>query len=147
VATTVRTILTYSGRAGTVTAMSDTTDAYSIGVIVAEMDLLIESRQAGDWSIVDVKGEVDLYSAPRLKDRLGELTAAGRDHIAVDLAGVEFLDSTGLGVLIGALKRCREAGGILALAAPRDPVRKVLAITGLDRVFPVHDTVEQVTSS
>jgi anti-sigma B factor antagonist len=147
VATTVRRILTYSGRDGTVTVMSDTTDAYSIGDLVAEMDLLIETRQAGDWSILEVKGEVDLYSAPRLKERLGELTGGGRSQIVVNLEAVEFLDSTGLGVLIGALKRCREAGGTLALAAPREPVRKVLAITGLDRVFPIHDSVEQATSS
>jgi anti-sigma B factor antagonist len=111
------------------------------------MDLLIESRQAGDWSIVDVKGEVDLYSAPRLKERLAELTGAGRSRVTVNLEAVEFLDSTGLGVLIGALKRCREAGGTLALAAPREPVRKVLSITGLDRVFPVHESVEQATAS
>jgi anti-sigma B factor antagonist len=113
---------------------------------MAEMDLLVESRRAGDWSIVEVKGEVDLYSAPRLKERLAELTSSGHSRIAVDLEGVEFMDSTGLGVLIGALKRCREADGTLALAAPRQPVRKVLSITGLDRVFPVHDSVEQATA-
>jgi anti-sigma B factor antagonist len=114
---------------------------------MSEMDLLVESRQAGDWSIVEVKGEVDLYSAPRLKERLAELTVSGRSRITVNLEGVEFMDSTGLGVLIGALKRCREAEGTLALAAPREPVRKVLSITGLDRVFPVHDSVEQATAS
>jgi anti-sigma B factor antagonist len=127
--------------------MSDTGAAYSIGVIVAEMELLVETRAAGDWSIVEVKGEVDLYTAPRLKERLNELTGSGRSRIAVNLESVEFLDSTGLGVLIGALKRCREAGGTLALAAPREPVRKVLSITGLDRVFPVHDSVEQATAT
>jgi anti-sigma B factor antagonist len=127
--------------------MSDTRDTYSIWVTVSDMNLMVESRQVGDWSIVEVKGEVDLYSAPRLKERLAELTGAGRTRIAVDLGAVEFLDSTGLGVLIGALKRCREARGTLGLVAPREPVRKVLSITGLDRVFPVHDSVEQATAS
>jgi anti-sigma B factor antagonist len=114
---------------------------------MTEAELTVETRDAGDWSIVAVKGEVDLYSAPRLKERLADLTASGRTRITVNLEGVEFLDSTGLGVLIGALKRCREAGGNLALAGPRGPVRKVLSITGLDKVFPLHESVEQATSS
>jgi anti-sigma B factor antagonist len=109
-------------------------------------NLLLETKDAGGWTVVEAKGEVDLYTAPRLKDRLVELAGGGRSRIAVDLGGVEFMDSTGIGVLISGLKRCREAGGELALAAPRDPVRKVLAITGLDRVFPIHDSVGEATA-
>jgi anti-sigma B factor antagonist len=109
-------------------------------------NLLLETRTAGDWTVVQAKGEVDLYTAPRLKDELTGLAGGGRARVTVDLEGVEFLDSTGLGVLISGLKRCREAGGELKLAAPREPVRKVLSITGLDRVFPIHDTVEEATS-
>lgn len=107
--------------------------------------LLLETREGGDWTIVDVKGEVDLYTAPRLKTLLTDITAGGRSNIAVDFAGVEFMDSTGLGVLISGLKRCREAGGSLALVAPTGPVRKVLSITGLDRVFAIHDGVDELT--
>jgi anti-sigma B factor antagonist len=107
--------------------------------------LLLESREAGDWTVVDVKGEVDLYTAPRLKALLTDLTASGRTNIAVDFAGVEFMDSTGLGVLISGLKRCREAGGTLALVSPIEPVRKILTITGLDQVFAIHDSVDEVT--
>jgi anti-sigma B factor antagonist len=57
------------------------------------------------------------------------------------------MDSTGLGVLISGLKRCREAGGTLALVAPTEPVRKVLGITGLDQVFTIHDDLADVTGS
>jgi anti-sigma B factor antagonist len=109
-------------------------------------NLLLETRQAGDWTVVEAKGEVDLYTAPRLKEELAGLAGGGRARVTVDLGGVEFLDSTGLGVLISGLKRCRQAGGDLRLAAPREPVRKVLSITGLDRVFPIHDTVDDATS-
>jgi anti-sigma B factor antagonist len=109
-------------------------------------NLLIEMREAGDWIVLDAKGEIDLYTAPRLKEQVAELAAGGSPRVAVNLEGVEFMDSTGLGVLISGLKRCREAGGDLALVAPREPVRKVLSITGLDRVFPIHDSVEQATS-
>ncbi|HEX2031471.1 MAG TPA: STAS domain-containing protein [Actinomycetota bacterium] len=112
---------------------------------MVEANLLVQSEDRGDWTVVEVRGEVDLYTAPRLKERLLELIEGGRRRLAVDLDGVEFLDSTGLGVLIGALKRCREAEGSLALVAPRDPVMKVLGITGLDRVFPIHDTVDRAT--
>lgn len=110
-------------------------------------NLLLETSDAGDWTIVQATGEVDLYTAPRLKQRVADLAAEGRARVAIDLEAVDFLDSTGLGVLIGGLKRCREAGGDLALVAPQEPVRKVLTITGLDRVFPTYDTVEQATAS
>jgi anti-sigma B factor antagonist len=109
-------------------------------------NLFLETRRTGDWTVVEAKGEVDLYTAPRLKERVAELASSGHPRLAVNLAGVEFMDSTGIGVLISGLKRCREAGGDLALVAPREPVRKVLSITGLDRVFPIHDSVEQATS-
>lgn len=109
-------------------------------------DLLLQTRDVGDWTVVDVKGEVDLYTAPRLKDLLADLTAGGRHRIAVEFEGVEFMDSTGLGVLISGLKRCREAGGTLALVGPTEPVRKVLSITGLDVVFPIHDSISEATA-
>jgi anti-sigma B factor antagonist len=110
-------------------------------------DLLLHTTETGDWTVIEVKGEVDLYSAPRLKELIGDLVAGGRNRIAVELEGVEFMDSTGLGVLIGGLKRCREAGGTLSLVAPTEPVRKVLSITGLDKVFPIHDTTSEATAA
>jgi anti-sigma B factor antagonist len=136
----------------TVTAEAGSTaGAYTIGPSRRDEDpmtenLLIETREAGNWTVLDAKGEVDLYTAPRLKEQLADLAAGGHPRVAVNLDDVEFMDSTGLGVLISGLKRCREAGGDLALVAPRDPVRKVLTITGLDRVFTIHDSVEQATS-
>lgn len=112
-----------------------------------DTNLLVESREHGEWMVVEVRGEVDLYTAPQLREELTGLAEGGRSRIAVDLSGVEFLDSTGLGVLIVGLKRCREKDGSLALVGPREPVHKVLAITGLDKVFPIHDTVSQATGS
>lgn len=110
-------------------------------------NLILETDQRGDLTVIAVKGEVDLYTAPSLKERIADLVSGGKTKLAVELAGVEFMDSTGLGVLIGALKRCREAGGSLSLVAPREPVIKVLSITGLDKVFPIHDDVERAASS
>lgn len=110
-------------------------------------NLVLETSDRGDVTVVSVKGEVDLYTASSLKERVADLVSSGRHRLAVDLGGVEFMDSTGLGVLIGGLKRCKEAGGFLALVAPREPVIKVLAITGLDKVFPIHETLDQAASS
>ena len=109
--------------------------------------LLLDTRESGDWTVVQVRGEVDLYTAPRLKTLLKELISGGRNRIAVEFGGVEFMDSTGLGVLISGLKRCREVGGALALVAPTEPVRKVLGITGLDQVFSIHDDLTDATGS
>jgi anti-sigma B factor antagonist len=110
-------------------------------------NLILETDERGDLTVIAVKGEVDLYTAPSLKERIADLVSGGKSKLAVDLAGVEFMDSTGLGVLIGALKRCKEAGGSLSLVAPREPVIKVLSITGLDKVFSIHDDVERAASS
>lgn len=110
-------------------------------------NLLVERSESGSWTVFDVKGEVDLETAPLLKANLAEAVRGGVTNIVVNLGLVEFLDSSGLGVLIGALKRCKEGGGTLALAAPRRPVQKVLTITGLDKVFPIHDSVDEATSS
>lgn len=110
-------------------------------------NLVLETHEHGGVTVVAVTGEVDLFTAPNLKDRIADLISGGQSRLAVDLEGVEFMDSTGLGVLIGALKRCKEAGGTLALVAPPEPVLKVLSITGLDKVFQIHDNVEQVPAS
>ena len=109
-------------------------------------NLILETNDHGDLTVVSLKGEVDLYTAPSLKESVADLVSSGRSRIAVDLAGVEFMDSTGLGVLIGALKRCKEAGGSFGLVSPREPVIKVLSITGLDKVFSIHESVEQASS-
>jgi anti-sigma B factor antagonist len=99
------------------------------------------SEQAG-WTVVRVAGEVDTYAAPQLRERLVELVTEGQTRLVVDLRGVDFLDSTGLGVLVGALKRARGHDGDLAVACAQERIRKVFEITRLDRVFPMGATVE-----
>ena len=113
---------------------------------MAEINLLVEANDRGPWTVLGLEGEIDLYTAPKLKEQISELIGSERSRIVVDLSRVEFLDSTGLGVLIGGLKRARERGGELALAGPTEPVRKVLSITGLDKVFSLHDSVDAATS-
>ncbi len=91
------------------------------------------------YSVVVAEGEIDVATSPMLHD---ELAKAESPYVVVDLTGVSFFDSTGLGVLIGALRDAREAGGWVRLVGAADPVVRVLEITKLDTMFPLYDTVE-----
>lgn len=106
------------------------------------MDLRLELSEQGGWSVLGVAGEVDVATAPRLREQLIKLVNDQRFRVVVDLGGVDFIDSTGLGVLIGALKRVRTHGGDLALVCTEPRILKVFDITGLDQVFDIHDTVD-----
>lgn len=111
------------------------------------MDLAVESRTQGDWAILDVAGEVDVFTAPKLRERLVQLIDQGHDKIVVNLDGVGFMDSTGLGTLVGGLKRMKERGGVMPLVCANRPVLRILTITGLDAVFSIHDSVEQAITA
>ena len=91
--------------------------------------------------VVGVRGEVDIATAPKLREKLVELASRGAKQVIVDLDGVEFLDSTGLGVLIGGMKRLRGLDGDLTLVCTQPRILKVFEITGLNRAFIIHETV------
>ncbi len=103
----------------------------------------ITEDNAGGLPVVSVAGEIDVATAPQLRDRLQAQVAAGNATIGVNLLDVTFLDSTALGVLVGALKRCREAGGDLRLVMAEPRILKVFEITGLTGVFPIYATVDE----
>lgn len=107
------------------------------------MELSVTSRQEGGRTVISVRGEIDVYTAPSLRERLNELVASGHYNLVVDMEGVEFLDSTGLGVLVGGLKRVRSHDGTLRLVCVQEKILKVFRITGLTKVFPIHATLEE----
>jgi anti-sigma B factor antagonist len=109
------------------------------------MDLVLGSRSENGWAVLEVQGEVDLYTSPQLRDAILRLTEEGENRIVIDLNNVSFIDSSGLGVLVAGLKRARERGGELALVFGEGSVQKVLGITGLDKVFPTHGSVGEAT--
>ena len=111
------------------------------------MDLGLEVEEHNGHTVLAVKGEVDVYTAPRLRERLVELVTEGKRNIVVDLEGVDFLDSTGLGVLVGGLKRLRSNDGEMSLVSTQSRILKVFEITGLTKVFSIHDSVEAATAS
>jgi anti-sigma B factor antagonist len=103
-----------------------------------EVELSVVTRREGVRTVISVTGEIDVYTAPTLRERLNELVADGEYHLVVDMAGVDFLDSTGLGVLVGGLKRARSHEGTLQLVCDQEKILKVFRITGLTKVFPIH---------
>ena len=110
------------------------------------MDLGLELSERDGLSVLAVSGEVDVATVPRLREQLHSLVAQGQTHVVVDLDGVDFLDSTGLGVLVGALKRLRSSGGELHLICTQPRIRKVFEVTGLTKVFPMHDSVDEAVA-
>jgi anti-sigma B factor antagonist len=113
----------------------------------AAVDLKLETRDENGRTIVKVGGEIDVYTAPKLREQLVELVGAGKYHLIVDMEDVDFLDSTGLGVLVGGLKRVRAHEGSLRLVCTQERILKIFRITGLTKVFPISDTVEQAVSA
>lgn len=95
----------------------------------------------GDCAVLQVTGEVDVYTAPLLRERIQELAAKGGVHLIADLSQVEFLDSTGLGALIGGLKRLREADGSLSLVVGTPRIMRIFQITGLTKALAAQPSV------
>ena len=109
------------------------------------MDLDLNVREDGSYSVLEVAGEIDVYTAPKLREKLIELVSEGSYNVIVNLEGVDFLDSTGLGVLVGALKRVKAHDGSLSLVCTQDKILKIFKITGLTKVFPIHSSVDEAT--
>ena len=91
-----------------------------------------------DCAVLQISGEVDVYTAPQLRERVIQLLGRGARHIIADLREVEFLDSTGLGALVGSLKRLREQDGSLKLVTAADKILTIFRLTGLVHVFALH---------
>ena len=107
------------------------------------MDLKLDHHSKDGIEIVDVEGEIDVYTAPRLRELLIELVNTGFYQLVVNMEKVEFLDSTGLGVLVGGLQRVRAHDGSLDLVCTQERILKIFRITGLTKVFGIHDTVDE----
>lgn len=102
------------------------------------MELSLETREVSGRSVVTVGGEIDVYTAPQVREAIAALVAAGTYDIVIDLTAVDFLDSTGLGVLVGGLKKVRAHDGSLALVCDQERLLRIFRITGLAKVFVIH---------
>jgi anti-sigma B factor antagonist len=111
------------------------------------MNFDIKTEQAGDAHVISLSGEVDLYTAPEFKQQLLEVIGQGAKHVVVDLSDTTFIDSTTLGVLVGGVKRLRPTGGQLSLVCSDRNITKIFEITGLNKVFPIHETRAEALES
>ena len=111
------------------------------------MDLKLGHHSTDGIEVVTVEGEIDIYTAPRLRELLIDLTGQGSCRLIVDLDKVGFLDSTGLGVLVGALKRVRPRDGWLDLVCTQERILKIFKITGLTKVFGIYQSVDQAIAA
>lgn len=96
--------------------------------------------------LMHIEGEVDVYTAPQLKQDIVEIAERGVKHLIINLSKVEYLDSTGLGVLIGGLKRLREGEGNLVLVGPGMRILRIFEITGLDKIFDIYPTEDEAAA-
>ena len=104
-------------------------------------------RQEADRTVVACSGEIDLMSTAELRTLIGEQIVEGHVHLVVDLAEVTFVDSSGLGVLVAARRKTRAFRGSLCLVVDHPAVLRVLHVTALDRVFPVHRTLAEALAA
>ena len=111
------------------------------------MDLKLGHYAKDGIEVIDVQGEIDMYTAPRLRELLIDLVSKGHYQLVVNLDKVGFLDSTGLGVLVGGLKRVRAHDGSLRLVCTQERILKIFRITGLTKVFPIHATVDEALAA
>lgn len=104
-----------------------------------ELDVTVDRTNSA--CTLAVTGEVDVYTSPVLKSYIVSALDDGCSDLVVDLEGVEFIDSSGLGVLVSGLRRVKEHGGSMRLVCTRENILKIFRITGLDKVFPVFTNV------
>lgn len=101
------------------------------------MDMRLAISQHGIITVIEAHGDIEVETVSDLRGRMLELVRSGSRHFVVDLNGVSFIDSTGLGVLVGALKRVQAEGGTMRLVCRQPRVLHLLRLTGLDEVFVI----------
>jgi anti-sigma B factor antagonist len=109
--------------------------------------LHIETITAGDCAVLRIAGEMDVYTSPKLRKQVADLAENGTIHVIADLRGLDFLDSTGLGALVGSLKRLRIRQGSLVIVTSGGRILKLFQITGLTHAFALHSCVLDAISA
>lgn len=108
------------------------------------MQLVVHPHRRAGRTVIGVVGDLDVAGAPELRRRALELLAGGETDLVLDLTGVDFVDSFGLGVVVGVLKRVRQVGGDLAVVCPEARVRRVFRLVDLDRVLMLVGSLDEL---
>ena len=112
------------------------------------MDINLETRKLGNLAyLIEVQGEIDVYTSPRVKETINDLIEKGNYFLVINLEGVRYIDSTGLGVLIGALKKVKENDGAVSLISTNPQIKKIFTITGLVKIFGIYKNEEEALAS
>ena len=106
----------------------------------------VACRSEGGWTVLDVRGDLDVYSSPALRHQIIDRIQHGDSRIIVDLEHVDFLDSAGVAVMINGLRLATNSDGTLVLVQPGDQVRRMLRLTNLDQVLQTFPSVEEAVS-
>jgi len=111
------------------------------------LDIKIVTKEVKKAHIIEVQGEIDVYTSPRVKETINELIEKEQYNLIINLEDVRYIDSTGLGVLIGALKKVREHNGSINLICTNPQIKKIFNITGLVKIFGIYKNQEEAISS
>ncbi len=112
-----------------------------------DVDLQINISHKGEVPVLELIGEVDAYTCPRLRDAMVKALDGGQRYLIISMIGVEYIDSSGLGALVGGLKRVSEKEGRIYIVCANSQVMKVFQITGLVKVFPIFETLNEAQSA
>jgi anti-sigma B factor antagonist len=104
--------------------------------------LQIEVEPHGEYAVVKLRGSANMNVAGELQERLIELVDARVRRLVLDLSELDFISSVGLGGIIAAHLKCRYNNGLIQIARPQPAIRELLTVTRLDRLFPIHDSIE-----
>jgi anti-sigma B factor antagonist len=115
------------------------------GLTTIVVVLEINVKDAGNYTICRPVGELDAYTVGDFREALADLATSQR--LLIDLSDVPFMDSAGLGALIGGIRRAREADGEVSVACSRPTLTRLLHTTGFDRIVPVTETVEEAADA
>ena len=111
------------------------------------VSVTIRRSEKPPWTILSVGGDLDVVGAPDLRQAVVAAVAGGSRLLVLDLSDLDFVDSFGIGAVVGALKRLRQRGGDLALVCPSPRIRRVFEICDLDRILALHDSIESVDTA
>ena len=104
-------------------------------------------RDVDGKKVLDVVGEIDVYTAPQFKEAVNAILGGGQKHLLINMAGVTYMDSSGFGTLLSATKRLRPQGGTVNLVKCSSAIDRILRITRLNTIFSVYDSIDEAISS
>ena len=105
------------------------------------------THEVDGYKVLDVAGEVDVYTAPTLKEALSGIISAGQSHLIVDIGRVTYMDSSGFGTLLSAVKRVRPEGGTVNLVKCSSAIDRMLKLTRLNTIFNIHSSIEEAINA